>query len=417
MPQDSVVANGRSYPIPREPAVVVCIDGSEPDYHLRAIDAGRMPFLAELMESGGTFLDAECAMPSFTNPNNLSIATGAPPSVHGICGNYFFDPDRGEEVMMNDPALLRAPTLFSAFADAGRSVAVVTAKDKLRRLLGHGLQGRGVCFSAERAGEATPEENGIGGVPALVDREVPSVYSAELSEFAMAAGTAVLERTRPDLAYISLTDYIQHKHAPGSPVADDFYAMLDGYFRRIHELGAVLVITADHGMNRKSDAEGAPTVVYLQSRLDEGLGAGASRVVLPITDPYTVHHGALGSFATVHIADTGSVPGAAERIAALPGVERVLDRAAACAEFELPADRIGDLVVIAGKNTALGTAPERHDLSQLDAPLRSHGGLTEQRVPFIVNRPGVAVPPGHRLRNFDAYRFALDCAAQQAPAA
>src|SRR5690606_1099525 len=163
--------------------------------------------------------------------------------------------DSGEEVMMNDPGLLRAPTLFAAFAEAGRSVAVVTAKDKLRRLLGRGLRGRGVCFSAEKADTATLADNGIEDVLDLVGMDLPEVYSAGLSEFAMAAGTKVLERDRPDLTYISLTDYIQHKHAPGTPVADDFYAMLDGYFRRIDELGAVLVITADHGMNRKSDAD------------------------------------------------------------------------------------------------------------------------------------------------------------------
>ncbi|MFW5418034.1 phosphonoacetate hydrolase [Nocardiopsis sp. CNT-189] len=418
MPQPTVTVNGRDYRIPREPVVVVCIDGSEPDYHEKAIAAGRMPFLAGLREKGGTFLDAECAMPSFTNPNNLSIATGVPPSVHGICGNYFYDPDSGEEVMMNDPGLLRAPTLFAAFAEAGCSVAVATAKDKLRRLLGRGLRGRGVCFSAEKADTATLADNGIEGLLELAGMGLPEVYSAGLSEFAMAAGTEVLERDRPDLTYISLTDYIQHKHAPGTPVADDFYAMLDGYFRRIHELGAVLVVTADHGMNRKSDAGGEPNVVYAQSLLDDWYGPGSSRVVLPITDPYTAHHGALGSFATVHLAGGAAERAgeAAERLAALPGIERVLDRARACAEFDLPADRLGDLVLLARRDTAIGTAPERHDLSQLDEPLRSHGGLSEQRVPFIVNRRVTGVPQGHRLRNYDAYWVALGRVAAEAAA-
>ncbi|GAB3742983.1 phosphonoacetate hydrolase [Nocardiopsis nanhaiensis] len=410
MPEKSASVNGRNYPSPTAPTVVVCIDGSEPDYHEKAIANGRMPFLSGLREQGGTFLNAECAMPSFTNPNNLSIATGVPPSVHGICGNYFLDSASGEEVMMNDPSLLRAPTLFAAFAEAGRSVAVVTAKDKLRRLLGQGLQGKGVCFSAEKADTVTLADNGIEAALDLVGKPLPSVYSADLSEFAMAAGTAVLERDRPDLTYISLTDYIQHKHAPGSPVADDFYAMLDAYFRRIHDLGAVLVITADHGMNRKSDADGVPNVVYAQELLDGWYGPGISRVILPITDPYTVHHGALGSFATVHLSGAASQDpaGVAARLAELPGIAEVLDRDTASTAFELPADRLGDLVLVAEIDTAIGTTPDRHDLSQLDEPLRSHGGLTEQKVPFIVNRPVADLPPGHRLRNFDAYWVALD---------
>jgi hypothetical protein len=97
-------------------------------------------------------------IPSFTNPNNLSIATGRPPIVHGICGNYLYDPETGEEVMMNDVRFLRAPTVFSQFYEAGARVAVVTAKDKLRALLGAGLsfdEDRAICFSSERSDSTT----------------------------------------------------------------------------------------------------------------------------------------------------------------------------------------------------------------------------------------------------------------------
>ncbi|MDA3624435.1 phosphonoacetate hydrolase [Saccharopolyspora sp. WRP15-2] len=400
---DVLEVNGRSYRAPAAPVVVVCIDGSEADYHEQAIAAGLMPYLAELPEHG-TSLVGECTMPSFTNPNNISIATGVPPAVHGICGNYFYDAESDSEVMMNDPRYLRAPTIFAEFERIGAKVAVVTAKDKLRRLLGEGLE-KGVCFSAEHADRATTADNGITDVLDLVGRPLPSVYSADLSEFVMAAGVALLERDRPDLMYLSLTDFIQHKHAPGSPVANDFYAMLDRYFKRLDELGAVLVITADHGMNAKT-AGGAPNVVYL----DELAGPGG-RVVLPITDPYTVHHGALGSFATVHLPADADVPAIAGRIAGVPGVQQVLRREEACEAFELPADRIGELVVIGDRNTALGTSPDRHDLTQLDGHLRSHGGLTEQEVPFLINRP-VQVPDGHRLRNFDAYWVALNLGRQ-----
>jgi phosphonoacetate hydrolase len=412
--QEQLRINGREYRLAGSPVVVVCIDGSEPEYHERAIATGRMPYLGSVIERGGG-RDAECAMPSFTNPNNLSIATGVPPAVHGICGNYFFDSATDSEVLMNDPKFLRVPTIFAEFERAGARVAVVTAKDKLRKLLGAGLQ-RGICFSAEFADRATPAENRIEGLIDLVGQPQPSVYSAELSEFVLAAGVRILERDRPDLMYLSLTDYIQHKHAPGSPVATDFYAMMDTYFAQLDALGATVVITADHGMNAKSDQSGDPRVVYLQPHLDERLGAGAARVILPITDPYTAHHGALGSFATVYLPDGADRDATATWLAALPGVDQVHTRESASATFELPADRLGDLVLIAERHTALGTDPARHDLSGLDAPLRSHGGLTEQRVPFVVNRELTPLPAGHRLRNFDAFWIALNHVTAPVPA-
>ncbi|MFJ8912988.1 phosphonoacetate hydrolase [Amycolatopsis sp. NPDC102389] len=393
--------NGREYAGTAEPVVVVCVDGSEPAYHEKAIEAGVMPFFEKLLASGNS-LSATCAMPSFTNPNNLSIATGVPPAVHGIGGNYFFDRDSGEEVMMNDPKWLRVRTLFAEYSAQGAKVAVITAKDKLRRLLGSGLDG-GICFSAEFASKATVAEHGISGVLDMLGMEQPSVYSAELSELVMAGGVALLRDRRPDLMYLSLTDYVQHKHAPGSATANAFYAMLDAYCEKLDNLGCVLVVTADHGMNAKSAADGEPRVVYLQGLLDEWLGAGHARVVLPITDPYTVHHGALGSFATIYLDEPAEAGGLLARLSRQPGVELALDIDTAAARFELPADRMGDLVVIGDQGTALGTTPDRHDLSALKEPLRSHGGLSEQNVPFVVNRDVRALPAGHRLRNFDAY--------------
>jgi phosphonoacetate hydrolase len=400
----TITVNGRSYRRPQRPLVVVCVDGCEPAYLDDAIAAGVMPFVAGVRASG-TYRIADCVMPSFTNPNNLSIVTGVPPSVHGICGNYFYDPDAGVEVMMNDPKYLRAETILAALAATGVRVAVVTAKDKLRRLLGHGLEG--ICFSSEKADEVTVPEHGIADVLGMVGRAVPSVYSAELSEFVFAAGVALMERVRPDVTYLSTTDYVQHKHAPGTPEANAFYRMMDGYLGRLAEGGATIALTADHGMNGKTDAAGAPQIVYLQDLLDEWLGAGTARVILPITDPYVVHHGALGSFATVYLPRAASAEQVRTRLAGVAGVEVVLDRAAACARFELPPDRMGDLVVVSRRDVVLGTSASRHDLSGLDAPLRSHGGLSEQRVPFVLNRP-TRLPDTARLRNYDLFDVALN---------
>jgi phosphonoacetate hydrolase len=397
--------NARSYRWMARPVVVVCVDGCEPAYLDAAVAAGVAPYLGRVMKSGASLL-ADCVVPSFTNPNNLSIVTGVPPAVHGICGNYFFDRDLGQEVMMNDPKYLRAGTVLAAFADAGAKVAVVTAKDKLRKLLGHRM--KGICFSSEKSNEVTLEENGIDNVLDMVGMPVPSVYSAELSEFVFAAGVKLMESRRPDLMYLSTTDYVQHKAAPGSPAANAFYAMMDRYLAQLDALGATLVVTADHGMNDKHGADGTPNVIYLQDVLDGWYGAGIARVILPITDPYVVHHGALGSFATVYAPDEARVPAWIERIKQVPGMELVLSRKDAAQRFELPPDRIGDIVVVSEQRTVIGTAASRHDLSALEVPLRSHGGVSEQRVPLICNRPVTGIASTRRLRNFDALDLALN---------
>ncbi|GMU70887.1 MAG: phosphonoacetate hydrolase [Burkholderiales bacterium] len=398
-----VSLNGRSYHPPRGPVVVVCVDGCEPDYLNLAIGAGAAPWLAGLV-GRGTCLTADCVVPSFTNPNNLSIVTGAPPSVHGICGNYFWDRDLQAEVMMNDPKYLRSRTLLAAFADAGAKVAVVTAKDKLRALLGHELNG--ICFSSEKADQVTRQDNGIEDAMSLTGMALPSVYSAALSEFVFASGVALMEQRRPDLMYLSTTDYVQHKHAPGTPGANAFIAMMDGYLEKLDRLGATVVLTADHGMNAKTDAFGRPNIVFLQDLVDHWYGPGAARVILPITDPYVVHHGALGSFATIYLPQE-SVGDCEVRLRSVPGILQVNGRDEACRRFELPPDRVGDIVVVSERLWALGTGRTKHDLSGLDAPLRSHGGVSEQQVPLIANRPAHALPE-RRWRNFDAFDLALN---------
>jgi phosphonoacetate hydrolase len=411
---EEVVANGRRYARPQAPVVVLCIDGCEPDYITQAIQAGFAPYLKGLLAEGGqgSSLIGDCVVPSFTNPNNVSIVTGVPPSVHGICGNFFYDVEADREVMMNDPTYLRAPTLLAAFADAGATVAAVTAKDKLRTMLGHQL--KGICFSAEKADKATLADSGIERVLELVGKPVPSVYSADLSEFVFAAGVKLLQTRRPDLTYLSTTDYVQHKCAPGTSEANAFYSMMDGYLGQLDALGAVIGLTADHGMSPKTDAAGRPRVIYLQQVLDAQLGAGRTRVILPITDPYVVHHGALGSFATVY-ASAADRTATQQALRALPGIEAVLTREEAAQRFELAGDRIGDLIVVGDHLTVLGTTEARHDLSGLDVPLRSHGGISEQKVPLLFNRPLQGVDPARRLRNFDVFDLALNHAVPRSP--
>ena len=379
----TIQVNGRVYRWPARPAVVVCLDGSAFEYIERAIAAGMAPFLRSLVEFR-FFQIVESALPSFTNPNNVSIVTGVPPAVHGIGGNFFLDRASGSAVMMNDPSYLRSETILAAFSRAGARVTVVTAKDKLRRLLGDGVNG--TCVSIEASGV--------------------EVYSAALSEGALAEGARLLASTAPDLMYLSTSDYVQHKHAPGEPEANRFYAAIDRSLSEIDRLGATLVITADHGMRAKADAAGRARAVYLQDVLDEWLGVSEARVVLPITDPYVLHHGALGSCAMVYLAKPAGASALAQRLQSLGGVDLAVTREEACRRFDLPLDRTGDLVLFSDGETVIGTRPAEHDLSALDAPLRSHGGRMEQDVPMLANR---TVAAGYRpRRNYDAFDLALN---------
>jgi phosphonoacetate hydrolase len=393
------------------PVVVVCIDGCSPAYLERGLAAGLMPSLARFRKEG-FFTWADGVTPSFTNPNNLSIVTGVPPSVHGISGNFFLDRQTGAEIMMNDPRLLRCETILAEFARNGARVAVVTAKDKLLGLLSHQLSG-GIRFSAEKADRCTFRDNGIEGVLALVGMDLPGVYSAELSYLVLRAGVKILEEHLPDLMYLSLTDYIQHKYAPGTAESAEFYRRLDLEWGKLADLGAVVALTADHGMNDKTNPDGSPRVIYLQDLLEQEFGCGVFRVICPITDPYVAHHGSLGSFVTVFCFNRAAPLPAIEFIRKLPGVERVFSREEASSEFGLPHDRVGDFSVLADAATVIGTSPRDHDLSALgNLPLRSHGGLAEQRVPFVLSRPLRAAYASKarsgRLRNFDIFEFALN---------
>jgi phosphonoacetate hydrolase len=401
----AVSANGRSYRWMDRPLVVVCVDGCEADYINQAIQAGAAPYLAAMCAKGTSLL-GECVVPSFTNPNNISIVTGVPPAVHGICGNYFYDRENDEEVMMNDAKYLHAETLLAGFSNAGAKVVVITAKDKLRTLLGKGM--KAVCFSAEKADQLTMENNGVTGVIELVGKPLPKVYSADLSEFVFAAGAKIMARDRPDVMYLSTTDYVQHKHAPGTPAANDFYRMMSGYLAELDAMGVTIALTADHGMNAKTDAAGRPQIIFLQDWFDAQIGSATARVILPVTDPYVAHHGSLGSFATAYLPPGANLAELSAKLRKVRGVELVLSRAEAAALFELPPDRIGDVVVVSERLYVIGTSPSRHDLSGLDAPLRSHGGVSEQLVPMLFNRPLADVDPQRRLRNFDIFDLALN---------
>lgn len=407
---NQIKINERIYSgMPSSTAIVICLDGSQKEYFEEASKLNLTPNLDEIKRTGENLL-ANSAIPSFTNPNNISIVTGRPSSVHGICGNFFYTPSTGEEVMMNDPVFLRAPTIFQKYYEQGAKIAIVTAKDKLRKLLSHGLNfndSKAICFSSEKSDQATKNDNGIENINDWLGMDVPDVYSQGLSEFVMAAGVKLLHEFKPDIMYLSTTDFIQHKYAPGDEVANTFYAMFDKYIGQLNINNNSIIITADHGMQPKSKADGSPNAIYLQDILDEKLGNEVSKVILPITDPYVVHHGALGSFATIYLKDKTKIDEAMEVIKKIQDIEVVVTNEVGCKEYDLPNDRMGDIICMSSQYMTIGSSESAHDLSKLKEPLRSHGGLHEREVPFISNKKINSFESKNKLNNYDAFYYAI----------
>lgn len=405
-----VEANGRRYRTPARPTIVICYDGCDPAYIDRGIADGILPTIASFKRDG-FYAIARAVVPSFTNPNNTSIVTGVPPAMHGISGNYYLDRASGEERMITDGSLMRCGTILAAMSKAGVKTAAVTAKDKLRLMLARGLEG--INFSSEHADRATEAANGIGNVEAMVGRAKPDQYSADLSLYVLDAGLKLLERKAASLLYLSLSDFVQHGHAPGTPEADAFSRGVDQRIGAMTAAGAIVGVVADHGMNDKSRPDGTPNVVFLEEELNRRFGDGSVRVICPITDPFVRHHGALGSFVRVYAKRPADIEAMMAASRALPGIELVLDGEEAARRFELPLDLEGDFVVLGDAGTVVGASRAEHDLSGLAGHrLRSHGGLGEENVPFMVShrlRPEwVAAHQARPLRNFDIFDAVLN---------
>ena len=399
--------NGKTYLPPAKPIVVICIDGSADEYLDTTMAFDRMPNLKKMVQNGYRGM-VRGALPSFTNVNNSSIVTGTPPAVHGISGNFFYDTDKDEEVMMNSSRYLRADTILAAAANAGRKVAFVTAKEKLRDILSYKM--KGIAISAEKANQAKMETHGIDNVEEIVGYPTPPIYSADASLFVLRAGVAFIEKGIADFLYLSLTDYMQHTFSPDAEESLAFYEAMDKEIGKMFQLGAIVGATADHGMNAKVKADGSPNVLYVEDMLQEKFGDGF-RVICPITDPYVKHHGALGSYVVVHVNDTSRINEIKNWLAIQPGITEVFDKPTAVRVLEQPEDRIGDLVVMSGRDVVLGRRPRYHDLSALDGTLRSHGGRYEEMVPMIISHPlnkTYKMKAARDPRNFDIFDFTIN---------
>ena len=299
-------------------------------------------------------------------------------------------------------------------ADHGVRVAAITAKDKMSKIINHGLSPKkgSIFFSSECADQCTEEENGISDVEQWLGRPTPPKYSADLSLFVLDAGLKLLQEKRIDLFYLTLSDFIQHKYAPGTPEANDFLHQVDARLGQFVEGGAVVAVTGDHGMSDKSNGDGSPNVLFLEEELLARWPESRPRVICPIADPFVRHHGALGSFVRVYffgqVADMDEIMRFCQ---SLPQVGVTYTGEEAAAMYEMPLDREGDLVVISKKHAVIGRKRSDHDLSGLKGfRLRSHGGLSEQHIPLLRSAPlpGSAYHKMGGWRNFDAFDVALN---------
>ena len=409
-----ITINDTDYRWPLRPVVVVCIDGGDPRYLQRFLAEGCIPNIARFVRDGFAVV-ADGSMPSFTCPNNMSIITGTPTSRHGISGNFYLDTASWQPVVMTGPELLRGDSIVTRFAEAGARVVSITAKDKLRRQLSKGLdcsQGH-VSFSTEFVEKCTLAENGIEYALDWLGMEKPGMYSMELSLFVLEAGIKLLQERRPDLLYLSLTDWVQHKWAPEEDGARIFYGRLDDCIGRLAALDATVALTADHGMSDKSDEAGEPNVIWLQDILDARFGKDETIVICPITDAFVAHHGSLGGFVRVWSRGRVTARQIIDHIAGLDGIELALDREAACRMFDMPPDREGDVAVVSRENVCIGASAGNHDLSGLKGHrLRTHGGVSEAKVPFIVSHPlneaYKAKAAGMPLKSYQIFDFAIN---------
>ena len=414
MKSESFELNGVTYHWPRKPVAVVCIDGGDPAYIEQGLNHGIIPNIERFMRDG-YYAVADGTLPSFTCPNNMSIVTGAEPDVHGISGNFYLEPSTGEPVVMTGPELLRSRTILAEYARRGAKIVSITSKDKLRLQLQKGIDisGGHVSFSAQYAEHATLEENGIEDVLEYVGMPQPDMYSVELSTFVLEAGIKLLEDRKPDISYLSLTDYVQHKYAPHEEEAKNFYRKLDDCFGRLTALGAVVGLIADHGMNDKSSVDGSPEVIWLQDLLIRTFGPDATTVICPITDPFVAHHGALGGFVRVYCNDGTDVEDVIRYVRALPGIESVWDKLSGARHFQLPPDREGDVLVISEAGYCIGGAEADHDLEGLKGHrLRTHGGVSETKVPIIISEPlnveYFAKAAGRTLRSHNIFEYTIN---------
>jgi phosphonoacetate hydrolase len=365
---------------PQRTVIVMC-DGLGLDYYERS----PMPTL-KAWAAGGVYARARAVMPTVTNCNNASICCGTWPSEHGVIGNSYFDEATGTEEYMEDAKLVLVPTIFERARTRGVRSALVSSKKKSISLLGRGTD---ILLAAE-APDADWESR-LG--------KAPPIYSREINYWLFTAALDIL-RDRPEigLLYIHTTDYPMHMWPAEASESQEHLSRLDGLLAQLAAAApdVAILLTADHGMNFKSRCWD----------LEKALQARRAPVRIAISaerDRYIRHHQGMGGTAWVYLRAFEDEARVASALRQLDGVERVLTRAEAAKEFRLMATRIGDLVVLANRDTVFGNLET--EMEVLPKDFRSHGSLHEMDVPVILHNARAAPPSDFFKLNLDLARW------------
>ena len=343
--------------VKRRKILIICIDAGSHDY----LAASDIPNIRNLADSG-FYIYAKAVIPSVTNVNNVSIVTGSFPNAHGITSNYFVNRDTGKGAYIEDNRFLLKPTIFeeakkSKFAD---KTALFVTKQKLLRILEAGTD---IALAAE----APPTEYSDAIGP------VEPIYSCEINWWLLRAVHYTLRKHDPDLVYCSTTDWVQHKYAPNEEMSQLHMHKLDRIIGEIVDdcPEREIYITADHGMLDKTSAID-PSQVLCQVNI-------ASTSIPIIKDRYEAHHSNLGGAAYVFLKNQTDIESAKQVLTKTQGIEEVYTAIDAAKIFKLHPDRIGDMFVLADKDTVFGVleAPSK------EIKVRSHGSRHESYVPII----------------------------------
>jgi len=337
-------------------AVVICLDGCDPEYL-----EGRLPNFRRFARSFGN-----AVVPTTTNVNSVSIITGVYPKEHGITSNFYFDRKLGRAYYMESADSILVENIFEKVSKRGISSALITAKDKLRLLLGKGTS---LSFSAEKPARWVVERIG----------PPPDIYSIEVNEWLFRSLLEVLKGFDPGVSFLMTTDYAMHKFPPESQEAKKNMEMIDkwlgtllDYVQSKENSEYLVCLTADHGMSNKKRG------IDLEKILEkEGIKA---RFIPIIKDKYVLHHQNLGGSSYLYLGSEREIDDAIDVLSETEGVEEVLSNEEASLTYNLHPERIGDIMVLGEKDVVFGQGEEEI----FEVNLRSHGSLHERKVPIFL---------------------------------
>ncbi len=363
----------------KQRVIIIMMDGFGEKYYR----AASMPFLNQI-EKQGIYKVVPSLMPAVTNVNNMSIATGTTPAENGITGNVFFNEKKQEEEYVEDPSLLLTPSLFQKAHQLGIKSALLSVKKKTIDVLGK-YADYTLCPEC-----LTVHEDKWANPPAL-----SGVYTREVNYELMDVADSLLRNDREvKLIYIHTTDYPMHMWPPESDSVKTFLSEMDHCISKLYETApdAAILITADHGMNHKTQAWD------LQQACAES-HTPIKIAISPEKDRYMKHHKGLGGSAYIYLLKSSDAASVKKTLIGLKGVDAVLTKSEAARKYHLMPERIGDFMVLGDINTVFGQL-NGDAYEKLPDTYRTHGSTYEAHVPLFVYNAKTAPPASYFNANY-----------------